>query len=210
MSYLQSRWMAGALLFAGLSCNLYAVDGVILIDQNRALAGNVTPGDAPGFPVTISQPGSYRLQGTLRVPVDTTAIEIASDDVTIDLNGFAMFGDSSGPYQTVGAIVDAGRRTRITIHNGSIAGFSAGIYLRTSSHVIVEHMNVYLIVGFYAGGIVIGNTLSSNAIIRENISVGMIQVTCPALITNNVATAYEFENPIGGGACVTSNNVKAP
>ncbi len=38
-----------------------AVDGVVLIDQNRALAGNVTPGDTPGFPVTISLSGSYRL-----------------------------------------------------------------------------------------------------------------------------------------------------
>jgi hypothetical protein len=40
---------------------VYGVDGVILIDQNKALAGNVTPGDTPGFPVIISQPGSYRL-----------------------------------------------------------------------------------------------------------------------------------------------------
>ena len=27
-----------------------AVDGVVLIDQNRALAGNVTPGDLPASP----------------------------------------------------------------------------------------------------------------------------------------------------------------
>jgi hypothetical protein len=41
--------------------------GVVLIDQSRALAGNVTPGDNSGFPVTISQPGTYQLQ---RLPVD--------------------------------------------------------------------------------------------------------------------------------------------
>src|SRR5438046_162421 len=46
--------------FAGAS---YASDGVVEINQARALAGGVTRGDAPGFPVTISQPGSYRLTG---------------------------------------------------------------------------------------------------------------------------------------------------
>ena len=89
----QSRWLAAALVMAGFSCNLYAVDGIILIDQNRALAGSVTPGDTPGFPVTISQSGSYRLAGNLTVPdANTTAISITADNVTIDLNGFSIIG----------------------------------------------------------------------------------------------------------------------
>src|SRR5260221_3357918 len=46
----------------------FATDGVILIDQSKALAGNVTPGDAAGFPVTISRRGSYRLSGALVAP----------------------------------------------------------------------------------------------------------------------------------------------
>src|SRR5437588_2480577 len=93
MSHFQSRWLAPALVCAGLACNIYAVDGVILIDQNRALAGNVTPGDAPGFPVTISVAGSYRLSGNLTVPdANTTAIEVTADSVTIDLNGFSIIG----------------------------------------------------------------------------------------------------------------------
>src|SRR5438477_1054895 len=71
----------------------FAVDGVLLIDQNRALAGNVTPGDTPGFPVTISQSGSYRLSGSLTVPdMNTTAIQITADNVTLDLNGFSIIG----------------------------------------------------------------------------------------------------------------------
>ena len=45
-----------------------AVDGVVLINQAAALAGNVTPGDTPGFPVVISVSGSYRLSGNLTVP----------------------------------------------------------------------------------------------------------------------------------------------
>ena len=77
------------------SSTAYAVDGVILIDQNRALAGNVTPGDAPGFPITISQRGSYRLLGILSVPTNTNAIELTVSDVTIDLNGFSIMSVAS-------------------------------------------------------------------------------------------------------------------
>jgi hypothetical protein len=80
-------------LLATLANNLHAVDGVVLIDQNHAIAGNVTPSDAPGFPVTLSQPGSYRLSGNLTVPDgNTTAIQITSDHVSLDMNGFSIIG----------------------------------------------------------------------------------------------------------------------
>ena len=70
-----------------------AVDGIILIDQNKAMTGNVTPGDAPGFPVSITQPGSYRLTTNLIVAdPNTNGIEISANHVTIDLNGFAIIG----------------------------------------------------------------------------------------------------------------------
>jgi len=67
--------------------------GVITIDQARVEAGGVTPGDAPGFPVTISQPGSYRLAGNLAVPtLQTAGIVITASDVTLDLGGFVIRG----------------------------------------------------------------------------------------------------------------------
>jgi hypothetical protein len=70
-----------------------AVDGVVLIDQNKALAGSVTPGDLPGFPISIKQPGSYRLAGNLTLPdANTSGIEINVQNVTLDLNGFAILG----------------------------------------------------------------------------------------------------------------------
>jgi hypothetical protein len=73
--------------------SLYAVDGTTLIDQQRARLGNVSPDDTPGFPITISVSGSYRLSSNLIVPdIMTTAIQITADDVTIDLNGFTIRG----------------------------------------------------------------------------------------------------------------------
>ncbi len=60
------------------------------IDQAKALAGNVTPGDGPGFPVQINQPGSYKLTSNLNVPLHVQAITVVSPGVTIDLNGFVI------------------------------------------------------------------------------------------------------------------------
>jgi hypothetical protein len=87
----------GVLMTIGLSGQVRAVDGVTEINQAKALAGGVTPGDSPGFPVAIlSTSGSFRLTSNLTVPdVDTTAIILSTTfpvDVTIDLNGFSIIG----------------------------------------------------------------------------------------------------------------------
>ena len=64
----------------------------ITIDQNKALAGNITPGDTPGYPITLSRPGLYKLVGNLSVPAGVDGIQIAADDVTLDMNGFTLSG----------------------------------------------------------------------------------------------------------------------
>jgi hypothetical protein len=70
------------------------------ITHDRALAGNVTPGDTAGYPVTINQPGHYKLMGNLVVPAGSTGIVITARDVTLDLNGFSI----RGPVSCTGAI----------------------------------------------------------------------------------------------------------
>lgn len=109
--------------------------GVITIDQARAEAGGVTPGDAPGFPVTISQPGSYRLMGNLTVSdANTTAIEITSPYVSLDMNGFGIHGPVTClnvPVVCSGAGIGDGIavllngmnvRSAVTIANGTVRG----------------------------------------------------------------------------------------
>ncbi len=79
-----------------------AADGAIFIDQSRAMEGNITLGDSAGFPITISQSGSYRLAGNLTVPdLDTVAIQITADFVTLDLNGFSILGPGTCTAGTV-------------------------------------------------------------------------------------------------------------
>jgi len=64
---------------------------MININQAGALAGSITPGDTPGFPVRITVPGSYRLTSNLEVPSGVTrAIEIVTSHVTIDLAGHVI------------------------------------------------------------------------------------------------------------------------
>ena len=114
--------------------------GVITIDQAKAEAGGVTAGDAPGFPVTISQPGSYRLMSNLTVAdMAVTAIRITSPGVTLDLNGFEVSGPNSctgtGGTLTCLSYNLPGNATRgigilatapaFTVHGGSVRGFAA-------------------------------------------------------------------------------------
>jgi hypothetical protein len=67
------------------------------IDHNKALAGGITP----GYPISITRPGDYKLMGNLSVPAGAQGIEIAADIVTLErviasLNGrygvFSMGG----------------------------------------------------------------------------------------------------------------------
>jgi hypothetical protein len=122
--------LVSAVLLGGVAMPIWAVDGVVLIDQNKAMAGGVTPGDAPGFPVTISLSGSYRLASNLVVPNEnTTAITITADNVSLDLNGFMIQGPTvcnavahtCAPTGT-GDGIDFRNRFAITIVNGSIKG----------------------------------------------------------------------------------------
>lgn len=67
------------------------------IDQDCAAGGGCFTGDSAGFPVEITQPGSYRLASNLDISGEANAenldvIEVTADDVTIDLAGFAILG----------------------------------------------------------------------------------------------------------------------
>src|SRR5438128_5584609 len=155
-----ARLLVAAAVLGGVAMPAWAVDGVILIDQNKAMAGSVTPGDAPGFPVTISLPGSYRLAGDLTVPdANTDAILITANNVTLDLNGFAILGPtacnrsgSGGDGAVVcaptgnGNGVNGTQASNITVVNGTIRGMGhTGILLLGGTQVPphkVEKMSV--------------------------------------------------------------------
>ncbi len=85
------------ILTAGLLCatGVHAADGQLEINQACAVNTGCFPGDAPGFPVTITQPGSYRLTGNLdlsAVDPGLSGIQASAPAVTVDLSGFHIAG----------------------------------------------------------------------------------------------------------------------
>jgi hypothetical protein len=197
-----STWLVGAALGALISSCAFAVDGVVLIDQNRALAGNVTPGDAPGFPVSITQPGSYKLSGNLTLPNgNTSGILLSASNVTVDLGGFSILGpvDCSNvescnflPPRTVRAIGNldlAVQLFNITIRNGTIQGIGgAAIDLRGHGHLIEQlHIRNVLSDGIALREVTSDLATVGTSIVRNNtVELGMIAI--------NVAHAIVAEN----------------
>jgi parallel beta-helix repeat protein len=139
-----------------------AADGQITITQAKANAGNVTPGDAPGFPVTLSLPGSYILASNLQPPANKAGIRIASGRVTIDFNGFQLNGAGVATTGIFGVDFNS-----VTIRNGTITGFAAhGIYGEGENWTVkdmrVTENGVHGIYVFAAGASVRNSTVTEN------------------------------------------------
>jgi hypothetical protein len=153
-------------------------DGPILITHEKALAGGVTPGDAPGYPVTITQSGSYRLASILRPGTDKVAIQVEIANVTIDLNGFALLGRDIASR----GILRTSEGRNVTVRNGVVSGFkSEGIYGGTAW--TVENMQLTHNGG---AGVAVGNySRVLNSTVSEN---GANGVSCAyaCLVQGNV------------------------
>jgi parallel beta-helix repeat protein len=198
---------------------VHAVDGVILINQASALAGGVTEGDAPGFPVRISQPGSYRLSSNLNVPgQNINGIEIRANDVTIDLNGFRIRGNARSGIGVLAlpAPPPAFAFVGIAIRNGTISNFETGINLFDANQSVVEHIRVSESAsnGILAGdgSIVNSNTASRNdgqgivagegSIVSSNTAF-QNQAGIFASMGSTVSSNTAFQNTDGIGMAVT-------
>ena len=86
------------------------------------LSQDTAPGDADSV-FRINEPGSYVLTGDVVVPFDTTGIEIASDDVTLDLNGYTIRGVEGSFGVGVGvpdASEGAAEYSNLVVRNGVI------------------------------------------------------------------------------------------
>jgi len=153
-----------------------AIDGQVLINMSTVSA-------AGGFPYTIRQAGSYKLSGNLTVPNgDTTAIVIAHDNVTLDLNGFSILGpvDCTAGFPCANGAGNLGHGVRagtdtpaqmyfnITVRNGTISGMGAdGIHI-LGDNVTVEDLHVR---NSGLSGVVVRSTgapTQTNLIVRRN------------------------------------------
>ena len=91
------------------------------------------------LPMTISAPGSYYLTAPLSITSAVRGINIESDDVTIDLNGFSLNGTNG----TTAIYVKSTIFSNIVIRNGSIEGWmSYGIDGNAADNLMVRDVQV--------------------------------------------------------------------
>jgi hypothetical protein len=209
---------------AFLAVPVLAVDGVIEINQAKALAGGATPADTPGFPVTIDRSGSYRLTGNLDVtgqpdPQDVTAVRIEAEDVTLDLNGFTILGPTvcTGPSdsEAVTSCMPSGTGTGVeviseasntTVVNGTVRGMGgAGIVVRSFSRVENVTARSNGGAGISAGGF---STVCRNRV-TANGSSGIATSDGSVVDANSVSRNDGFGISANNGSVVTHNVVSA-
>ena len=106
----------------------------------------------------ISAAGSYYLTGNTAVVSAKHGIEINADNVTLDLNGFALVGPGSS-NGALSAIVVVGARRNVRIRNGSAQSWGAvGIDCNNASNSQFDHLRVTTCgAGFRCGS---GNTVT--------------------------------------------------
>ncbi len=179
-----------ALLVLTLAAPAQAVDGVLEINQTKALAGGVTPSDTPGFPVTLDQAGSYRLTGNLLVTAGT-AILIGADDVTLDLNGFTVSCARAAAIcpNTTAPGVDASGQSNVAIFNGTVRAMG-GFGIRTGDDARIKMLRV---VDNQNTGITVGNRSSvHNCNVSNNgaptVGSGILVVGSDAIIADNTVS----------------------
>jgi len=104
-----------------------------------------TPVDAvhtPGFLTTqfaITQPGSYYLTGNITSVSNKSGIFIETNDVTLDLNGFEMIGNSG--YADAIDVSSLGVRNTV-IRNGALRNWDTGV-AALNGYCELEHVRVY-------------------------------------------------------------------
>lgn len=216
-----SRQLFRISIIALLCQSVYAADsGVVLIDEKAAANGKITTGDTPGFPVTISESGSYRLDSNLIVPdAATTAIEITADNVTLDLGGFSIIGPNTctpNPVQCtysggsgigIKAVAAVGvSPENVRVQNGTVRGMGGHGIRLIGNGTVVERVQALSNGG---PGIVVGEGSVIDSIVRSNGAgaalVGTIVRNCIA--TNNVFGIFVRPGGVAIGNVAAYNSV---
>jgi len=169
-----------------------------------------------GYPVRITQSGSYQLQSNLSVTANTTAILVTADNVTIDLNGFAIIGPNVCTgiplvcnNNGTGRGIDATDKQNIKIYNGTVRGMG-NIGILSGNGSIIESVRVasngnYGII-VHDSSTVSGNTVTGNG------SIGIYvydssTVSGNTVIGNAVDGIYVNGSGTVSGNTVTGNGV---
>ncbi len=210
------RPLVVSLLTLTLAVPVLAGDGRLEINQACAVNTGCFPGDAAGFPVTIdgSAGRSYVLTGDLGVSdPNLDGIEISSldDDITIDLNGFAISGPtvcvSAGPTLACsagsGRGIDGNFQVSVSVRNGRISGFAdEGVFAlgeRSRAEGLVVRGNGLTGVAMGREAIVRNSRVNRNAFSGITVLDGSVVESC-------TSSSKRFVGIAAGGASLVARN----
>ncbi len=89
------------------------------------------------IPIVISSPGSYYLAEDIYAIHSHHGIEVTTNNVTLDLNGFTVYGNVE--VGSLDGIQVTGNRTNVTVRNGVVRDFFGhGVDLTSVTNFLVE------------------------------------------------------------------------
>ena len=197
----------------------FASDGQLEINQACAINTGCFSGDAPGFPVTITTPGSYRLTGNLDLSTVSSSlggIEVSAPAVMVNLGGFQIAGATtcSGSGATISCspqnqstgsvgVLFVASATAGVVQNGVVRNMaSIGVYsLATGTRVqdITAIHNGWAGIGGSNGSQVVNSRVIENGVDGLDVIGGSVVDGVTA-----IGNGRHGINLHGGGGVVTS------
>lgn len=196
-------WACACALALACSATARASDGVLEINHGCAAGPGCFPGDSAGYPVTITDRGSYRLTSDLSSAGSLApVVSIQTEGVTLDLNGFTVAGGGPAPS---GAAIAAGHRA--TVRNGFVRS-SAGDGVQLGGSSRVEDLHVFFNgndgVSIAGEGTVRGVIATSNG--DDGIEAGAASVIDGCTATANASSGIRLTSGTVRGSTATQNS----
>jgi hypothetical protein len=177
-----------------------ATDGTIEINQAKVLA-------AGGFPYQINASGSYRLTGNLTVPANEDGIDVTASKVTIDLNGFSISGPGNSGATPIG--INAVNPSQITVENGTVTGFGAGVEVGTFSILRNVHADANGNDIIALQSLIEGCTANNSSDTTANFGAGITCFGACVISGNNAGGNAHDGIACNGDGCVVTGNTMA-
>jgi hypothetical protein len=188
--------------------------GCLLADM-PALAETTECRRISAVPAVITTPGVHCLKRSFATAITAgTAIEIQASDVVLDLNGWSLTGPGVFGMEAVGIAADG--HEKITIRNGTVRGFRAGIQLiglaGPTRENIVEHVraNDNTQIGILVhgtGSIVRNNQVTGTGLNGLGLATGIAGAGQGMAIVNNDVTETMVPK-IGGSGTATAQGIQ--
>ena len=164
------------------------------IEPRKAIA---QPAQGPGaFPIVIHQPGSYYLAGEITGVAGQSGIVISTNNVTLDLNGFALVGNGSGSGVEIG-----GGLQGVSVRNGLIRAWAVGVSASTASGLRFTDL---VVANNASSGILGGNdSIVSQCSARQNGDRG-IQISA-GIVSHCTASSNNIGITVSDGSVINSS-----